>query len=97
MSERLKVLIVDDDEGILKTVQRILLPNGYSVLTAVTGERGLQIAKLQKPDLIILDVLLPGMKGREVCAMLKLVMSGEGGATIVQLKEPVATVPSALV
>ncbi|MDP2653711.1 MAG: response regulator [Candidatus Omnitrophota bacterium] len=68
---RKSILIVDDDEGLLKTVQRILLVNGYSVLTATSGEKGLQIARLQQPDLIILDVILPGVKGREVCARLK--------------------------
>lgn len=65
------VLVVDDDSGILATVKSILLPNGYSVLTASTGERGVQVAKLQKPDLILLDVILPGIKGRDVCSMLK--------------------------
>lgn len=68
---RKSILVVDDDEGSLKTVKSILLPSGYSVLTASSGEKGLQIAKLQKPDLIILDVILPGIKGREVCARLK--------------------------
>lgn len=68
---RKSILIVDDDQGVLKTVQGVLLSNGYSVLTAATGEKGVQIAKLQRPDLIILDVILPGIKGREVCARLK--------------------------
>jgi CheY-like chemotaxis protein len=40
-------------------------------LTATSGEKGIQIARLQKPDLIILDVILPGVKGREVCQRLK--------------------------
>ena len=69
--ERKSILVVDDDPGSLKTVKGILLPNGYSVLTAATGEKGVQIAKQQKPDLIILDVILPGIKGRDVCAQLK--------------------------
>ena len=68
---RKSVLVIDDDEGLQKTAKRILLSNGYSVLSATTGERGIQVARLQKPDLIILDVLLPGMKGREVCQTLK--------------------------
>ena len=68
---RKSVLVVDDDEGMIKTVKGILLPSGFSVLTATSGEKGIQIAKLQKPDLIILDVILPGIKGREVCATLK--------------------------
>jgi len=68
---RKSVLVVDDDEGILTTMKKILLPVGYSVLTASSGERGFQIAQTQKPDLIVLDVILPGMKGREVCRRLK--------------------------
>lgn len=68
---RKSILVVDDDEGMQKTIKRILLSSGYSVLSAMTGERGIQVAKLQKPNLIILDVLLPGMKGREVCKILK--------------------------
>lgn len=68
---RKSILVVDDDEGLQKTIKRILLSSGYSVLSAMTGERGIQVAKLQKPNLIILDVLLPGIKGREVCKILK--------------------------
>lgn len=65
------VLIVDDDESLIKTVRPILMSAGYSVLTANSGEEGLLIAEKQKPDLIILDVILPGIKGREVCKQLK--------------------------
>lgn len=68
---RKSILVIDDDEGLQKTIKRILLANGYSVLSATTGERGLQVAKLQNPNLIILDVLMPGVKGREVCLVLK--------------------------
>jgi CheY-like chemotaxis protein len=68
---RKSILCVDDDEGVLLLLKRTLLPKGYSVLTARTGEKCLQIAKMQRPDLIVLDVILPGMKGREVCARLK--------------------------
>ena len=68
---RKSVLVVDDDPGLLKTVKGILLARGYSVLTASTGEKGMQVAKLQKPDLILLDVILPGLKGRDVCARIK--------------------------
>lgn len=65
------ILVVDDDEILLKMVRPVLMNNGYSVLTAATGETGLQIAKQQQPDLIILDVILPGIKGRDVCKRLK--------------------------
>ncbi len=65
------ILVVDDDEGIQRTLKRLLLPIGYSVLAATSGERGLQVAKSQHPDLIVLDVILPGLKGRDVCRRLK--------------------------
>ncbi|MCR4336446.1 MAG: response regulator [Candidatus Omnitrophica bacterium] len=65
------ILVIDDDSLQQKFVKKTLLPKGYSVLTALTGEQGLEMAKAQKPDLILLDVILPAMKGREVCAILK--------------------------
>lgn len=68
---RKSILVIDDDEGIQMTLKSILLDRGYSVLSAVNGERGIQIALAQHPDLILLDVILPGMKGRAVCAKLK--------------------------
>lgn len=65
------ILIIDDDEVIIKTLRPALLSHGYAVLTSENGEDGLQIARIQKPDLVLLDVLLPGIKGREVCQKLK--------------------------
>lgn len=65
------ILVIDDDEGFLKSVRRVLINNGYGVLTTNQGEKGLKIAKTQVPDLIILDVILPGLKGRDVCLKLK--------------------------
>lgn len=65
------ILVIDDDEIVCRIIRPILMNNGYSVLTALTGEEGLAIARQQKPDLILLDVILPKMKGREVCKELK--------------------------
>lgn len=65
------VLVVDDDETLIKTIRPILMNEGFSVLTAESGEEGLDVAKTQKPDVIILDVILPGIKGRDVCKKLK--------------------------
>lgn len=65
------VLLIDDDQTQWVTVRSILMNHGFSVLVANTGEEGMQIAKAQKPDLILLDVILPGIKGREVCRRLK--------------------------
>ena len=65
------VLIIDDDRAFVKMVKTNLLRLRYEVLTALTGEQGIDLAIKRKPDLIILDVILPGIKGREVCAKLK--------------------------
>ena len=65
------ILIVDDDEIHLKTIKSLLMSYGYIVLSANSGEQGLEIAKTQRPDLILLDVILPGIKGRDVCKKLK--------------------------
>lgn len=66
-----KILIVDDDKGLLKVVRAHLMGYGFEVITADSGEKGIQLAQRKRPNLIILDVLLPGIKGREVCARLK--------------------------
>jgi len=65
------VLVIDDDESLVKTVRPLLISHGFSVLTAFSGEDGISVARTQKPDLILLDVILPGIKGREVCKKLK--------------------------
>ncbi|MBP9853406.1 MAG: response regulator [Candidatus Omnitrophica bacterium] len=65
------ILVVDDDEVLIRTIRPVLTAQGYLVLTANRGEDGIHIAKHQKPDLILLDVILPGIKGRDVCKRLK--------------------------
>lgn len=65
------VLIVDDDISIHKMLEPVLVTNGFTVCSAHTGEEGLAMTKEKKPDIIILDVILPGIKGREVCKTIK--------------------------
>jgi CheY-like chemotaxis protein len=65
------ILLIDDDKILLKMMGRNFFQKGITLLTAESGERGLSIAQRNKLDLIILDVILPGMKGREVCQRLK--------------------------
>ena len=66
-----KILLIDDDPGVHVIVVPILAKAGYGVVSAKTGEQGLQLALSERPDLIILDVILPGIKGRELCKKLK--------------------------
>lgn len=67
-----KILIVEDDPGILLAVKDEFESEGYVVLSAVNGEQGLDSARKEKPDLIILDVMLPVRDGYEVCKRLRM-------------------------
>ena len=66
-----KILIVDDDGDVLQMLGKRLTASGYSVITANNGEDAIGLALLQRPDIIILDVLMPDMEGEEVAAKLK--------------------------
>lgn len=66
-----KVLIIDDEVAIINLVSAYLKPEGYEVYTATEGPSGLQAARAYKPDLIVLDVMLPGMDGVEVLTRLR--------------------------
>jgi EAL domain-containing protein (putative c-di-GMP-specific phosphodiesterase class I)/DNA-binding response OmpR family regulator len=66
-----RILIVDDDEDILLIVQTILANAGYSVLVARNGREGVDLALETRPDLILLDVMMPELSGWEVCTTLK--------------------------
>jgi two-component system, OmpR family, response regulator MprA len=69
MNER--ILIIEDDQAILKLLQRSLAYEGYTVDTATDGRTGLILARDHNPDLVILDWMLPGMDGLEVCHRLR--------------------------
>lgn len=62
-----KILVIEDDPAILFGIRDNLEMAGYSVRSAVEGELGLSLARKEKPDLIILDIMLPGLNGFEIC------------------------------
>jgi DNA-binding response OmpR family regulator len=66
-----KCLVIEDDPSALRFVQYALQQAGYLVLTAHNGIEGLKMAQEEEPDLLILDVLLPGMDGFELCHRLR--------------------------
>ena len=66
-----KILVVDDEPSITKLVSAYLKPEGYEVYTAADGNAGLKAARSFKPDLIILDVMLPGLDGIELLSRLR--------------------------
>ncbi|MEQ9459476.1 MAG: response regulator transcription factor [Phycisphaeraceae bacterium] len=65
------ILIVEDEQDLLELLEYNLEREGFNVRTAATGEAGLKEARAQPPDLLILDLMLPGMDGLEVCRTLK--------------------------
>ena len=69
--DRATILVVEDDASILKGLKMNLEVEGYEVLTAEDGEKGLALAWEQNPDLIVLDVMLPRMNGYEVCKEIR--------------------------
>jgi DNA-binding response OmpR family regulator len=68
-----KILVVDDDLKILKILQHTLSKEGFKVTTAASGEEALQIAKQSFPDLVLLDIMMPGMDGFETYQRLKAI------------------------
>jgi DNA-binding response OmpR family regulator len=63
-----RVLVVDDDQDIRRMVEKILGTAGYAVSVAKDGQSGLTLAKAERPDLILLDVMMPGIDGMAVLA-----------------------------
>jgi len=66
-----KILLVDDEPDILEFLSYNLKKEGYQVYTALTGEEGIRIAKQERPNLVLLDVMMPGVDGMEVCRELR--------------------------
>jgi DNA-binding response OmpR family regulator len=71
MGVKARILIVDDDRPTVMIIQSVLKKQGYDVLTAFDGHDGLRKAYKEKPHLIILDIMMPGMNGYQVARRLK--------------------------
>jgi two-component system OmpR family response regulator len=70
-----KVLIVEDDANLLETLKYNLCKEGYDVVTASDGEQAIILARRERPNLIILDIMLPKINGFEVCRILRKEMT----------------------
>jgi DNA-binding response OmpR family regulator len=67
----MKILVVDDEETMVRSLSALLAQEGYTVAAATDGPQALQAARVERPDLILLDVLLPGVDGIEVCRQIR--------------------------
>jgi DNA-binding response OmpR family regulator len=70
-----KILIVDDDKNLLNALKYSLMKENYAVVTAVDGAEALEVARTEKPALIVLEIILPKLDGLEVCRILRKEMT----------------------
>jgi DNA-binding response OmpR family regulator len=66
-----KLLAIDDDPAMTELLTLLLKPHGFSVMTANSGEEGLRIVREASPDVIIVDLMMPGMDGWQVCTQIR--------------------------
>ncbi len=71
MAKAARILLIDDDPDFVMVTKLVLEESGYQVATALRGREGLELARAQKPDLIILDIIMPEQDGFMVCEQLK--------------------------
>ncbi|HVR69478.1 MAG TPA: response regulator [Vicinamibacteria bacterium] len=67
-----KILVVDDEDDILQFLELVLREKGYDVVTAAGGQEALTRAQIEKPDLVLLDIMMPQMDGWEVLKLLRV-------------------------
>jgi two-component system alkaline phosphatase synthesis response regulator PhoP len=77
-----RILIAEDELHILLLIQRILESAGYSVIATGDGNKALELALQEKPDLLLLDIMLPGREGLEICREVKASLGSEAPPVI---------------
>jgi DNA-binding response OmpR family regulator len=80
-----KILVVDDEQSIIDLLEYNLQQNGYEVVVACDGYEALQLARSEQPDLIVLDLMLPGPDGFDVCRELRREAKAAAGVPIIML------------
>jgi len=66
-----KILVIDDDPTFVRLVEQVLTRKGYEVLSADSGEKGLRLLFVHRPDIVLLDVVMPGMDGWQTCSRIR--------------------------
>ena len=65
-----KVMLIDDEDNLQQAIERLLVANGYVYVGAKNAEEGMKVLAREKPDLLLLDVMLPGTNGFDLCARI---------------------------
>jgi len=71
LPETATILIVDDSRTAIAVLKKTLEPTGYSIISAADGEEGIEMAKLHQPDLILMDIIMPGLNGFQATRILR--------------------------
>jgi two-component system response regulator AtoC len=72
----MKILVVDDEPSVCKALRRLLVAKGYNVLEAHDGDQALEVYRRERPDVVLLDIRMPGMDGLETLRELKAIDQG---------------------
>ena len=89
-----RILIIDDDPGVRGVLAVMLERAGHAVSVAGRGEAGLAQARAERPDLVLLDIEMPGMNGFDVCSLIKTDTTLHDVPVIIMTGRPVAGVPA---
>jgi len=89
-----RILIIDDDAGVRGVLKAMLERAGYDVSAAESGTEGLELAHSRRPDLVLLDIEMPGMNGFDVCSLMKTDTALSSVPVIIMTGRPLAGVPA---
>jgi CheY-like chemotaxis protein len=71
MPKKKKIMVVDDEENLLILIRNLLDSKGFDIVTAGSGREALDMLEKERPDLLVLDIMMPGMKGTDVAKMVR--------------------------
>jgi CheY-like chemotaxis protein len=89
-----RILIIDDDAGVRGVLKTMLERAGYEVSVSESGAEGLQQAHLKRPDLVLLDIEMPGMNGFDVCSLMKTDTAVSSVPVIIMTGRAIAGIPA---
>jgi CheY-like chemotaxis protein len=89
-----RILIIDDDAGVRGVLKTMLERAGYDISVAEGGAEGLELAHGRRPDLVLLDIEMPGMNGFDVCSLMKTDTALSSVPVIIMTGRPLAGIPA---